>query len=65
MSNLAHAAPPVDGAPADLDGFTHHFANVNGTRIHYVLGGAGQAIVPLHGRPLTWREWRGIIPALA
>ena len=56
---------PVDGAPADLDGFVHHFADVNGTCIHYVSGGAGPAIVLLHGWPLTWREWRGIMPALA
>ena len=66
MSGVAPAcAAPVDGAPADLDGFSHHFADVNGTRIHYVSGGAGPAIVLLHGWPLTWREWRGIMPALA
>ncbi len=59
------AAVPVDGAPADLDGFAHHFVETNGTRIHYVSGGAGPAIVLLHGWPLTWREWRGIMPALA
>ena len=58
-------AAPFDGAPADLEGFTHHFAEVNGTRIHYVSGGAGPAVVLLHGWPLTWREWRGIMPALA
>ena len=66
MSRLAPAVTaPVDGAPADLDEFVHHFADVDGTRIHYVLGGAGPAIVLLHGWPLTWREWRGIMPALA
>ena len=66
MSRLAPAVTaPVDGAPADLQGFVHHFAEVNGTRIHYVSGGAGPAIVLLHGWPLTWREWRGIMPALA
>ena len=56
---------PVDGAPADIDGFTHHFADVNRTRIHYVSGGAGPAVVLLHGWPFTWREWRGVMPALA
>ena len=66
MSRLAPAVTaPVDGAPADLEGFVHHFAEVNGTRIHYVSGGAGPAIVLLHGWPLTWQEWRGIMPALA
>jgi pimeloyl-ACP methyl ester carboxylesterase len=56
---------PVDGSPADIEGFTHHFADVNGTRIHYVSGGTGPAIVLLHGWPLSWREWRGIMPTLA
>ena len=56
---------PIDGGPTDIEGFSHHFADVNGTRIHYVSGGAGPAIVLLHGWPLTWREWRGIMPALA
>ena len=52
------APPPISTA------FAHHFADVNGTRIHYVSGGTGPAIVLLHGWPLTWREWRGIMPAL-
>lgn len=65
MSSPAPASPvPVDGAAADLDGFVHRFADVNGTRIHYVSGGAGPVIILLHGWPLTWREWRGIMPAL-
>ena len=62
---LPEHAAPVDGEHADLDGFTHHFVKVNGTRIHYVSGGAGPAIVLLHGWPLTWREWRGVMPLLA
>ena len=33
--------------------FTHHFASVNGIRLHYVKGGAGPAIVLLHGWPYT------------
>jgi pimeloyl-ACP methyl ester carboxylesterase len=56
---------PRDGAPADLDGFFHRYADVNGTRIHHVSGGAGPAVVLLHGWPLSWREWRGVMPALA
>lgn len=56
---------PLDGASAGLEGFTHHFADVNGTSIHYVSGGSGPAVVLLHGWPLTWREWRGVMPALA
>lgn len=56
---------PTDGAAADVEGFTHHYADVNGVRLHYVAGGLGPAIVLLHGWPLTWREWRGVMPALA
>ena len=56
---------PTDGAAADVEGFTHHYADANGIRLHYVSGGSGPAIVLLHGWPFTWREWRGIMPALA
>lgn len=65
MSAATASLAPVEEQPAGLDGFSHHFAKVNGTRIHYVSGGSGPAIVLLHGWPLTWREWRGIMPALA
>jgi pimeloyl-ACP methyl ester carboxylesterase len=36
-----------------------------GTRIHYVVGGAGPPLLLLHGFPQTWLEWRLIMPALA
>lgn len=52
---------PVNG----MDGFTHHYADVNGTRIHYVIGGSGPAIVLFHGWPYSWFEWRNIMPALS
>ena len=45
---------PREGSAADgLTGFTHRFADVNGTRLHYVAGGDGPAIVLLHGWPCT------------
>ena len=66
MSGGATASTaPTDGAAADVEGFTHHYADANGIRLHYVSGGSGPAVVLLHGWPLTWREWRGIMPALA
>ncbi len=43
----------------------HHTALVNGVRLHYVIAGAGDPVVLLHGWPETWLEWRRIIPALA
>ena len=45
--------------------FTHHTANVNGVRLHYVMGGKGEPIVLLHGWPKTWYKWRKVMPALA
>jgi pimeloyl-ACP methyl ester carboxylesterase len=44
---------------------THHFALVNGIRLHYVIAGHGKPVVLLHGCPETWYEWRHIIPSLA
>lgn len=48
-----------------LPGFTHRYADANGTTLHCVAGGDGPAVVLLHGWPLSWREWRGAMPALA
>lgn len=45
--------------------FTHQIADVNGVRLHYVIGGKGDPVVLLHGWPQTWYEWRKIMPALA
>lgn len=39
--------------------FRHHTAEVNGVRLHYVIG------VLLHGYAQTWYEWRRIMPTLA
>jgi pimeloyl-ACP methyl ester carboxylesterase len=52
-------------AVADMAGFTHGYADLNGTRLHYVKGGSGPAVVLLHGWPATWVEWRSIMPTLA
>ena len=52
--------------PAQLEPrFTHQTAQVNGVRLHYVIGGQGFPVVLLHGWPQTWYAWRKIMPALA
>ena len=65
----APAAPPVppraDSAVDALEGFTHRYADVNGTRLHYVVGGQGPAVVLLHGFPYSWKTWRKLMPRLA
>lgn len=44
--------------------FAHHRANVNGIRLHYVIGGQGDPVVLLHGWPTTWYEWRHVMSIL-
>ncbi|ROQ60251.1 pimeloyl-ACP methyl ester carboxylesterase [Streptomyces sp. 840.1] len=60
------ATPPAEGAPAEgLAGFAHHYAKVNGIRLHYVSGGSGEPVVLLHGWPFTWSEYRATMRLLA
>ncbi|MFC0112440.1 alpha/beta fold hydrolase [Kibdelosporangium aridum] len=59
------SGPAPDSVVEGLDGFTHRYADVNGTRIHYVLGGKGPAVVLVHGFPFTWQVWREVMPLLA
>lgn len=60
---MAHTA--TNAAPSDLSGFTHEEVDVNGTRLHAVVGGEGDPVVLLHGWPQTWRAWREIMTPLA
>lgn len=50
------------GQPA---GFSHRDADVSGSRLHYVVGGRGPAVVLLHGFPETSWTWRQVMPILA
>ncbi len=53
---------------ADVDnpkGFTHHYAQTNGIRLHYVEEGEGPLVILLHGFPYLWYMWRRQIRALA
>jgi pimeloyl-ACP methyl ester carboxylesterase len=57
-SSLAATAGKV---PA---GFTEHYAEVNGVRIHYSIGGKGSPVVLLHGYAQTSHMWNPIMPLL-
>src|SRR5713226_5578637 len=46
-------------------GFTEHFADVNGCRVHYFIGGKGGPVVLLHGYAETSHMWLPIMPLLA
>jgi len=51
---------------ATLPGVTHHMADVNGTRLHYVSAGdSGSPVLLVHGFPETWWAFRKLIPLLA
>jgi pimeloyl-ACP methyl ester carboxylesterase len=53
------------GAPPELDGVSHRYVEVGGTRLHVAEAGEGPAVVLLHGWPQHWWVWRKVIPALA
>src|SRR6266704_3754296 len=46
-------------------GFTEGFADVNGVRLHYFIGGKGNPVVLLHGYAETSHMWLPIMPLLA
>ena len=51
---------------ASLAGVTHHYANVNGTKLHYAAAGSeGSPVLLIHGFPETWWTFRKLIPLLA
>jgi epoxide hydrolase 4 len=43
----------------------HGYADLSGSRLHYVEAGEGPLVVLLHGFPEFWYSWRRQIPALA
>ncbi|WP_211173774.1 alpha/beta fold hydrolase [Pseudonocardia xinjiangensis] len=48
-----------------LDGFEDGYAEVNGIRLHYVVGGEGAPLVLLPGWPRTWWQFHKVMPILA
>lgn len=59
----------VAQAPALPTGFAETFTSriveANGLRQHVVVGGAGPAVLLVHGWPESWYAWRHLMPALA
>ena len=47
------------------NGFAGHFVEVNGVRLHYLIGGKGSPVVLLHGYAETSHMWLPIMPLLA
>ena len=55
----AAAAAPID---VKVDGYTDKYAQVNGVKLHYKIGGQGSPVVMLHGYGQTGHMWT---PAMA
>jgi pimeloyl-ACP methyl ester carboxylesterase len=50
---------------AKSGGIKSRFAKVNGTRLHYLTAGEGEAVILLHGYAQNSHMWRPLIPELA
>ena len=62
----AQAKRQTDAAVVGLGrGFVSRTARVNETTLHYVRGGAGPAVILIHGFPEDWYEFRHVMPRLA
>jgi pimeloyl-ACP methyl ester carboxylesterase len=56
----------IDPGLASLGGgFVSETAQVNATTLHYVRGGAGSAVILLHGFPEDWYAYHRVMPLLA
>ncbi len=64
MAVAVTAAPDVI-VEALSAGFAEQFAEVNGVRLHYRIGGKGSPVVLLHGYTQTSHMWLPIMPQLA
>lgn len=60
-------AQPWSHPVADMPGFTHYYATVEGVRLHYVKGGnpQGEVLLLLAGFPQSWYAWRQVMAQLA
>src|ERR1700691_499538 len=65
LSKIGEGMGVTPAGPA-LPGITHHHAEVNGTRLHYVAAGAsGSPVLLVHGFSAPWWACRRLIPLLA
>lgn len=56
---------PGRARAADVPGFSERDVQVNGTTIHYRIGGRGSPVVLLHGYAQTGHMWAPLMPELA
>jgi pimeloyl-ACP methyl ester carboxylesterase len=46
-------------------GFTDHYAEINGIKLHFVEGGKGEPLVLIPGWPETWWAYHKVMPLLS
>jgi len=59
------SAPLLAALPSADAGFSERFADVNGVRLRYLIGGKGSPVVLLHGYAQTGHMWTPVMPLLA
>lgn len=67
LSVLPAIAPKAKNVEADISPafpYASKYADVLGSRIHYVEAGEGQPILLIHGNPTSSYLWRNVIPGL-
>jgi pimeloyl-ACP methyl ester carboxylesterase len=62
---LSATLSPALAQTPEVPGFAERFAEVNGARLRYLVGGTGSAVVLLHGYAETGHMWAPIMPLLA
>ena len=65
LSGSAGAAVTTPVAADNVPGFSDHTSHVNGTDIHYRIGGHGTPVVLLHGYAETGHMWHPVMAQLA
>ena len=66
LAALLAAAPPVLAQAKPAAGaIESRFADVEGSRLHYLTAGKGPVVILLHGYTQTGRMWRPLFPRLA
>jgi len=62
---LLTSSPALAASGSVPVGFAERFADVNGVRLHYLIGGTGSPVVLLHGYAQTGHMWRPLMQPLA